>query len=78
MEELKQRWPNILLIFILMTGATDSRFLRERKIQAYGFTGLMISEGDILRAHGVDERIPISGIKPGLEFLYGLILRLAS
>lgn len=60
-------WPGVTVLPGMMTGMTDSRFLRAATIPSYGVTGLFIEEGDI-RAHGKDERIRISDFYAGLEF----------
>lgn len=68
-------WPKAPVIASMLTGATDSRFIRN-KTHIYGLSPLYRLEKD-LRAHGVDERMPVSSIKPGLEFLYRLVLEVA-
>ena len=60
-------WPGVTVLPGLMTGMTDSRFLRAADIPSYGVTGLFIEEGDS-RAHGKDERIRVSDFYAGLEF----------
>jgi acetylornithine deacetylase/succinyl-diaminopimelate desuccinylase-like protein len=71
-------WPGTPIIDAMVNGATDSRFLRTRGIQMYGISPLAQLEGDTARAHGIDERILISTIKPGLEFYYKLVSELAT
>jgi acetylornithine deacetylase/succinyl-diaminopimelate desuccinylase-like protein len=60
-------WRGVTVLPGMMTGMTDSRFLRAANIPSYGVTGLFIEEGDN-RAHGKDERIRISDFYAGLEF----------
>jgi acetylornithine deacetylase/succinyl-diaminopimelate desuccinylase-like protein len=60
-------WPGVTVLPGMMTGMTDSRFLRAADIPSYGVTGLFIEEGDS-RAHGKDERIRVSDFYAGLEF----------
>jgi acetylornithine deacetylase/succinyl-diaminopimelate desuccinylase-like protein len=60
-------WPGVTVLPGMMTGMTDSRFLRAADIPSYGVTGLFIEEGDN-RAHGKDERIRVSDFYAGLEF----------
>lgn len=71
----KQMWPGVTVIPSLLSGATDSRFL-QGKTQMYGVSPLYRLERDAARAHGVDERIPVGAIVPGLEFLYKLVLEI--
>ncbi len=74
----KETWPNAPVLPVMQNSTTDSLYLRQRNIQAYGFFPLALSEQDYLRAHGVDERLPISGIRPGLDFMNRLISQLAT
>ncbi len=70
-------WPGIPIIPTLSVGATDSRFLRERGIAAYGLSPIAMTESDARRAHGIDERIPLASLRPGIEFFHRLVLELA-
>lgn len=72
----KAMWPGAPVITAMMAGATDSRFLRLRGMKVYGLSPLFVDEADVSRSHGIDERMPIAGIRPGLEFQYRLILEL--
>jgi acetylornithine deacetylase/succinyl-diaminopimelate desuccinylase-like protein len=69
----KETWPDAPVLPMMQNSTTDSLYLRQRGIQAYGFFPLALSEQDYLRAHGVDERLPGSGIRPGLDFMYRLV-----
>ena len=69
-------WPNAPLIPFMSNGATDARFLRARGIPSYGFAALAGTEEDGSRAHGIDERIQISSIRPAIEFSVKLLERL--
>jgi acetylornithine deacetylase/succinyl-diaminopimelate desuccinylase-like protein len=69
-------WPGISVIPTMSSGATDSRFLRNAGIPAYGHSGL---ENDIfdVRAHGKDERVSVKAFDHGREYLYQLVKVLA-
>ena len=71
-------WPATPVIPILSLGTTDSRFLRAQGIRSYGLNPIALTEADARRAHGVDERIPIASLRPGLEFFHRLVLELAA
>ena len=74
----KEMWgAKVPVISSMQLGGTDSRFLRARGIQAYGLLPLFNKEEDFSRSHGIDERILVSAIKPGLEFQYKLVKELA-
>lgn len=72
----QQMWPGTVVIPSMLSGATDSRFL-QGKTQMYGVSPLYRLEKDAARAHGVDERIPVGAVVPGMEFLYKLVIEVA-
>ncbi len=74
---VQKRWPRLPIIPTLSTGATDSRFLRATGIHAYGFNPIGVSESDLRRAHGIDERIREESFAQGLELMHELVLELA-
>jgi acetylornithine deacetylase/succinyl-diaminopimelate desuccinylase-like protein len=65
-------WPGIPVIPTMSTGATDSRFLRNAGIPAYGVSGLFLGPDDS-RSHGLNERMPVASLWGGQEFLYRLV-----
>lgn len=71
-------YPGLPVVPSMMTGATDSRFLRPLGIQAYGFSAMATYEKDTGRAHGVDERIPVASVIPAMENMYQLVLKLGT
>ena len=76
-EVAEAMWPGIPVIPFMSRGATDSRFLRARGIAAYGISPIAVAEDEASRAHGVDERIPAASLRPAVEFLYRLVVRIA-
>jgi acetylornithine deacetylase/succinyl-diaminopimelate desuccinylase-like protein len=73
-----EMWPSAPVIPFLSLGGTDSRFLRARDIPTYGLNPIALTEADARRAHGVDERVPIASLRPGIEFFHRLVLELAA
>lgn len=73
----KEFWPNAPVLPVMQNSTTDSLYLRQRKIHAYGFFPFGLSEQDYLRAHGTDERLLVSTIRPGLDFMNRLLIELA-
>ncbi|HLL77193.1 MAG TPA: M20/M25/M40 family metallo-hydrolase [Pyrinomonadaceae bacterium] len=73
----EQLWPGVPVVPVMGTGATDSLFFRQAGIPMYGVSGIF---GDIEdgRAHGKDERILITSLHDGQEFLYRLAKALSS
>jgi acetylornithine deacetylase/succinyl-diaminopimelate desuccinylase-like protein len=72
-----EMWPGIPVIPSMSTGATDSLYLRNAGIPAYGTSGLMVDPADY-RAHGLNERIPVPSLYDGQAYLYRLVKMLAS
>ena len=69
-------WPGTPVLPVMSTGATDSLYLRNAGIPAYGHSGLA---GDIfdVRAHGKDERVNVQAFFTGQEYLYQLVKQLS-
>ena len=59
----------------MSAGATDGSYLRNAGIPTYGHSGLA-SDIDDIRAHGRDERVPVSRSSQE-EYLYRLVKMLA-
>jgi len=60
----------------MMTGGTDSRFLRDLGAVCYGFAQMKtdISLNELLKmAHGIDERISTDNLVFGVSVLYELV-----
>jgi acetylornithine deacetylase/succinyl-diaminopimelate desuccinylase-like protein len=78
LERLTQElWPGVPVVPTMSTGATDSLYLRNAGIPAYGVSGLF-QDIDDTRSHGRDERIGVKEFYDGLEFLYRLVKALSS
>jgi acetylornithine deacetylase/succinyl-diaminopimelate desuccinylase-like protein len=66
---LKKHDPKAQLIPYMSSGATDSRFFRERGIVAYGMQ-MESSLTSMERMHGHNERIAIENLVLGIQVLY--------
>jgi acetylornithine deacetylase/succinyl-diaminopimelate desuccinylase-like protein len=69
-------WPGLPVLPTMSTGSSDSLYLREAGIPAYGTSGIFYDIDDN-RAHGRDERIRVSSLYEGQDYLYRLVKRLA-
>lgn len=73
---VKRFEPDSYCIPIMMTGGTDSRFLRQKGCVCYGFapmkTDVPLSEL-LSMAHGINERISIDNLVFGVSVLYELV-----
>ena len=52
---------------LLMAGATDGRYWRERGYPAYGFAPFILEREDVGRVHGIDERLSIDNLLLGIK-----------
>jgi acetylornithine deacetylase/succinyl-diaminopimelate desuccinylase-like protein len=78
LDEITQSmWPGVPVIPVMGTGATDSKYLRQAGIPAYGVTGTFTDVDDV-RAHGRDERVGVKAFYEAREFLYRLMRSLSS
>jgi acetylornithine deacetylase/succinyl-diaminopimelate desuccinylase-like protein len=62
---------------MLSTGATDGAALREAGIPTYGILPLPLDLDDELRMHGDNERVPVSSLGWGTEYLYHVLSTVA-
>jgi acetylornithine deacetylase/succinyl-diaminopimelate desuccinylase-like protein len=75
---MARRYPGLPLLPFLANYFTDSTFLRELGIPAYGIGLFPVSEEDALAVHGPDERIPAASIQEGTATLLAVVLELAA
>ena len=61
----------------ITTGATDLRYFRNLGIVSYGFFPITLTEDEVLRMHGKNERISLENVREGLEGTYEILRFLA-
>jgi acetylornithine deacetylase/succinyl-diaminopimelate desuccinylase-like protein len=69
-------FPGSITVPLMVTGATDSSQLRAKGVQAYGI-GVPISDEDLRRIHGNDERISVAGLEQLTEYIYAVAVEVA-
>jgi acetylornithine deacetylase/succinyl-diaminopimelate desuccinylase-like protein len=57
----------------LSPGATDSAQLRLHSVQAYGLRPFPLSEEDLARVHGDDERFPLASFAKGVDLMIRIV-----
>jgi acetylornithine deacetylase/succinyl-diaminopimelate desuccinylase-like protein len=67
--------PDAAVVPYMSTGFTDSRFFRSIGIPTYGLMPVLLPRAEHGKIHGVDERIPLSGIAEMTEIVHALIAR---
>jgi len=73
-----QHAPGAGVFPLLMAGATDGHYWRERGYPAYGFTPMILERADIGRVHGIDERIAIDNLLLGIRMTRDIIKTLCA
>lgn len=68
--------PPGAIIPYMTPGATDSRFFREMGMQAYGFMPMLLTNQELQRIHGVDERVSTSNLRWGVQAVFETLRRL--
>jgi len=69
-------WPGVLVVPIMVMGATDGKALRVAGIPTYGVQGIFFDRDDI-RFHGRDERVGVQSFYEGQAFLFELVKTLS-
>jgi acetylornithine deacetylase/succinyl-diaminopimelate desuccinylase-like protein len=72
-QVVQQSGPNSDVLPYLSTLATDSRYFRQKGITSYGFIPILISEAELQRMHGINERISLTNLEAGTKILYEVI-----
>jgi acetylornithine deacetylase/succinyl-diaminopimelate desuccinylase-like protein len=67
--------PDAVVLPYMATGFTDSRFFRAAGVDTYGLAPLLLPREEFGRIHGVDERIPLSGILEMTTIVSALVAR---
>ncbi|WP_372783056.1 M20/M25/M40 family metallo-hydrolase [Phenylobacterium sp.] len=67
-----EMWPGIPVVPILQAGATDGIALTAVGIPTYGVSGIFY-EPDLGRIHGLNERLGVTSLYEGRDFLYKLV-----
>jgi len=65
--------PGCPVVPSLLSGATDSRFLRERGVITYDFCPFRLTESELKTEHGNDERIALENLRFGMKMLVEIL-----
>ncbi len=76
-DATQHEWPGVPVVPVMLTGATDGKYLRIAGIPTYGVQGFFMDRDDI-RFHGRDERLLASSFYEGQQFLYDLVKSLST
>lgn len=74
---MKRQTPGAIVVPLVSSGTSDSRFFRRRGIVAYGFSPFKVNYYDADTVHGVDERIRIRFFAEGVRLTRDIVRSLA-
>jgi len=69
--------PGCPVVPLLLPGATDSRFLREKGIISYDFCPFRLTEKELMRVHGNNERIALENLRFGMKMMVDILKEIA-
>jgi len=67
-------FPDAVVATAVSTGFTDSHFLRDLGITAYGYAPIAVPEADGGGAHGNNERISVENVRRGVAIMRDVLL----
>ncbi len=70
--------PPGTIVPYLTPGATDSRFFRRARMQAYGFMPMLLDSQELNRIHGIDERVSLANLRWGIQFVVAALSKLGN
>lgn len=71
-------WPGAPVTPYLFPAGTDAGAWRSRGVPVYGIYPYPISNDDLSRMHGNDERVPIDSLEEGTELIYRTLIAVAA
>ena len=74
----RAQWPGVRVTPALFEAGTDAVPWRERGIPVYGVYPYPISRAELVRMHGNDERVPISGLEQGTAWITNVLREVAA
>ncbi|MCW1401713.1 M20/M25/M40 family metallo-hydrolase [Novosphingobium sp. MW5] len=75
-KAIRANYPGIPIIPTQASGASDSMYYRALGVPSYGASPTFIKDSDSF-AHGLNERVPLSNIAPGLRYYMSLFTDLS-
>lgn len=73
---IRQHMPAASVFPMLVPGATDGRYWRQRGYPAYGFAPVVMDRSDLGRVHGIDERISGDNLLTAIKITRDIIEKL--
>lgn len=64
---------NLVITPYLVMGGTDARHFASRSRNVYRFIPARLGEGDMIRFHGMEERLAVESFVTSVKYFYQLI-----
>jgi acetylornithine deacetylase/succinyl-diaminopimelate desuccinylase-like protein len=77
-ESSGKLWPGVPVTPYLFQAGTDAFAWRMHGVPVYGIYPYPISNEDLSRMHGNDERVPVDSLEQGSDLIYQTLLRVAA
>ena len=74
-DVVRDQVEGALVVPSTCVGFTDSRVLRRHGVHAYGFVPTLMDASLAAGVHGHNERVPIEGLKTGVQILFEVVRR---
>jgi acetylornithine deacetylase/succinyl-diaminopimelate desuccinylase-like protein len=74
-EVCSKAFPEAVFAPVLCPAFTDSRYFRQQGADAYGLVPVMLSNAEVATFHGIDERIPLDGLRKGCRVVHEVVAR---
>jgi acetylornithine deacetylase/succinyl-diaminopimelate desuccinylase-like protein len=74
----RQHFPGAPVVPAVQTGFTDSHFLRDLGITAYGYAPIVVPLEDAAGLHGNNERISAENVRRGVTMMLDIVKRLSA
>ncbi|MEO6222122.1 MAG: M20/M25/M40 family metallo-hydrolase [Vicinamibacterales bacterium] len=74
----RQHFPGAPVVPAVQTGFTDSHFLRDLGITAYGYAPIVVPIEDSAGLHGNNERLSVENVRRGVTMMLDIVRRLAT
>ena len=75
--EAKAQWPSAEVTPYLFQAGTDAGAWRSRGVPVYGIYPYPISNDELRRMHGNDERVSVESLRQGTDMIYRTLVRVA-
>jgi acetylornithine deacetylase/succinyl-diaminopimelate desuccinylase-like protein len=74
----KEENPNIPVVPVIVPWFTDSHWMRELGMTAYGFQPIEVDKLHLATMHGKDERLPIKSLENGVRRMHKILVEFCS